>query len=322
MSEVLRLRGYSQRTIKSYVDWVKRFIRFHQYQHPVELSDLHVIQFLSYLAIERDVSAATQNQALNALVCLYRLVLHQPLGDITAATRAKRPQRLPVVLDRNEVRELLTALAGRDRLIGALLYGSGLRLMECLTLRVKDLNFEYSCLHIHDGKGRKDRVVAMSQQLHDPLRAQLFEVENMYRRDRANGCANVHLPQSIARKYRKASSEWPWQYLFPARRLGVDPRDGRRKRHHIHMSTFQKAFRSAVLQCNFSKRASPHTLRHSYATHALENGVDIRTVQQQLGHSSLETTEIYTHVLKRGGGAVRSPLEDIFPVRSSGRLDT
>jgi integron integrase len=277
------------------------------------LHDKEVAEFLTYLAVVRRVSANTQNQALNALVFFYRNVVCNPLGDITSATRAKKPQRLPVVLTREEVRNILLLLEGRNRLIGSLLYGSGLRLMECLQLRVKDIDFDYRCIHVQNGKGFKDRIVTLSPQLNSPLHNHLHFVHQVFTRDQANGFGKVYLPPALARKYRSASGDWGWQYVFPARSLSIDSESGVKRRHHIDITTFQKAFKKAVTTSGISKRASSHSMRHSFATHALENGIDIRTVQQQLGHSSLETTEIYTHVLKRGGHAVRSPLEDIFP---------
>lgn len=313
LQETLRLRHCSYRTEQAYVGWTKRYIRFHKLRHPIELHDEHVVAFLTHLAVKRCVSASTQNQALNALAFLYRYVLNRPLGDITAAARARRPQNLPCVLSRDEVKQLLLMLNATNRLIGSLLYGSGMRLTECLQLRVKDIDYEYSCVHIHNGKGKKDRIVALAPQLQQPIRNHLFEVRHVFDRDRVNGFGKVYIPPALSRKYKSAKAEWKWQFVFPAKRMGIDPRSGVKQRHHIQMSTFQKAFRTALRQTRIEKAASPHTLRHSFATHSLENGLDIRTLQQQLGHSSLETTEIYTHVLKRGGQAVRSPLEDIFP---------
>lgn len=311
--ETIRRKGYSPRTEKAYVDWIKRYIRHHRYQHPLQLGDQSVVQFLSYLATSRGVSASTQNQALSALVFLYKHVLDSPLGDVTAATRAKKPVKLPVVLGREDVTKVLSQLTGTQRLVSSLLYGSGMRLMEALQLRVKDLDFGYQCIHIHTSKGLKDRVVTFPTILHGPIQSHLLEVKRQHLTDLENGYGDVYLPDALARKYKNAPREWPWQYVFPSARLSADPATGLIRRHHLYPSTFQKAFRTAVTKAGISKPASPHTLRHSFATHALENGVDIRTVQQQLGHSSLETTEIYTHVLKRGGHAVRSPLEDIYP---------
>ncbi len=237
----------------------------------------------------------------------------RPLGDITKSVRAKPKQSLPVVLDREEVVSLLSQFTGVDRLIGSLLYGSGLRILECLRLRVKDIDFNYACLHIRDGKGRKDRVVTLAPQLIDALSLQVHLVRQQHASDLANGYGQVYMPDALSRKYKTGSKSLAWQYLFPSRNVSADPRSGEIRRHHQYQSTFQKVFRKAVLNSAILKHATPHTLRHSFATHALENGVDIRTIQQQLGHASLETTEIYTHVLKRGGLAVRSPLEDIFP---------
>lgn len=311
----LRLRNYSPRTAKAYEQWIIRFVRFHGGVHPTDLYDHDVVAFLSHLAVHRQVSASTQNQALNALVFFYRVVVERPPGDITSAARAKRPQRLPVVLSREEIRRLLTMLEGKHRLVAALLYGSGLRLLECLQLRVKDIDFEYQCIHVHDGKGKKDRIVSLPTAVLQPMMDHLHNVRMIHQMDLEKGGGEVMIPQALARKYKSAACEWRWQFVFPATRRYNQPSTGQLQRHHLHPSAFQKIFRRCVNRADIGKPASPHTLRHSFATHALENGLDIRTVQQQLGHSSLETTEIYTHVLKRGGNAVRSPLEDIFPIK-------
>lgn len=313
MRNIMRLKNYSPRTMKAYEQWIIRLVRYHGGLLPTEMHEVEIVSYLTYLAVSRGVSPSTQNQALNAIVFFFRHVLERPLGDITTAARAKRPQRLPVVLDRSDVKQLLIELDGTHRLIAALLYGSGLRLMEGLRLRVKDIDFEYCCLHVHDGKGQKDRVVTLPQSLLLPLRTHLHDVRLIHDAELRAGAGSTTLPQSLERKYRNASREWKWQFVFPARRKYIDRTDGRPRRHHLDPSAFQKAFRRAVIRTDITKTASPHTLRHSFATHAMENGVDIRTVQEQLGHSSLETTEIYTHVLKQGGRAVRSPLEDIFP---------
>lgn len=312
LRSAIRSRGYSIRTEQAYVSWVVRFIRFYGMRHPSEMDAQHVNQFLSHLATELDVAANTQNQALSALLFLYKNVLKKPLSPIDAV-RAKKPQKLPVVLDRNEVRDVLNNLLGVHKLIAALIYGSGLRLMEALRLRVKDLNFEYQSIHLHDAKGHKDRIVTLPQSLHRPIRLQLQQVQLLHNEDLAQGLGEVYLPFALVRKYPSAGREWGWQYMFPSSRLSLDPRSRQVRRHHLFPNTFQKALRRAVIAAEISKPASAHTLRHSFATHSLENGLDIRTVQQQLGHASLETTEIYTHVLKRGGLAVRSPLEDIYP---------
>lgn len=311
--QAIRVKNYSIRTEQAYTSWIKRFIRFNQYRHPSELHDEEVVRFLTHLAVNRNVAANTQNQALNALAFVYKHVIKHPLGDITKTVRAKKPRKLPIVLDRDEIVKIMYSLKGTSRLIAALLYGSGLRSMECLRLRNKDIDFTYACLHIHDGKGQKDRIVALSPSLLRPLKLQIENNKLQHDSDLSNGYGEVHLPYALARKYKNAAKEFKWQYLLPSIQLSRDPRSGKLHRHHRYQSSFQKAFHVAVQKAGILKQASPHTLRHSFATHALENGIDIRTVQQQLGHSSLETTEIYTHVLKRGGQAVRSPLEDIYP---------
>jgi len=308
----IRTRNYSYKTEEAYSFWVKRYIRFSKMAHPSTLGDADVAAFLTHLAVEKNVAANTQNLALSALVFLYKNVLMQPLGDITSAVRAKKPQKLPVVLNRTEVAAILRNLDGSHRLIASLLYGSGLRLMEALRLRVKDLNYEYACIQINDAKGAKDRIVTFPRVLHQSIQNHLLQTRLTHEADLTRGYGDVILPNALARKYRRASKQWHWQFVFPSRRISTDPRSGHIGRHHVYTSTFQKALKRAIEEAEIHRHASSHTFRHSFATHALENGVDIRTVQQQLGHSSLETTEIYTHVLKRGGMAVRSPLEDIY----------
>ena len=310
--QAIRVRGYSPKTEQAYCGWVLRYIRFHRKVHPSQLDENDVATFLTYLATNREVSPSTQNQALSALVFLYGAVLDQPLGDVTGAVRAKKPKRLPVVLTRGEVAAVLSRLRGQHRLVGGLLYGSGLRLMEALQLRVKDLDYGYSCLHIHNAKGAKDRVVTFPKVLHPVMMRHVSEVRRQHQQDVTDGYGVVSLLRALARKYRSAEREWAWQYVFPSVRLSPDPDTGEMKRHHLFDTTFQKAMRRAVKEARISKLASSHTLRHSFATHALENGLDIRTVQKQLGHASLETTQIYTHVLEHGADNVRSPLEDLF----------
>jgi integron integrase len=309
----LRVRNYSLATERSYVNWVKRFIRFHNMTHPGELREDAVVQFLTHLAVKREVAPATQNQALNALAFMYKHQLNQPLGDISASVRAKPKRNLPVVLDRTEIVDLLSRLQGSHRLIASLLYGSGLRIMECLRLRVKDIDLNYHCIHVRDGKGKKDRVTTLSPQLDYSLKEQIRNVGIIHQHDLQQGFGEVYMPHALIRKYPAEAKRLPWQYLFPSKNITADPRSGIYRRHHQYQSTFQKVFRRALRDSNIAKHATPHTLRHSFATHALENGVDIRTVQQQLGHTSVETTEIYTHVLNRGAQAVRSPLEDLYP---------
>ncbi|WP_297529400.1 integron integrase [Thiohalobacter sp.] len=305
-----RVRHYSYRTEQAYVDWIRRFILFHGKRHPEVLREREVADFLSWLAVERHVSTSTQNQALNALVFLYRCVLERPLGDIGAVARARRPRRIPVVLSRAEVQRLLAELRGTPWLVAGLLYGSGLRLMEALRLRVKDLDFEHLAILVRAGKGNKDRVVTLPEPLVEPLQRQLRTVRNIHEQNLAEGFGDVALPHALARKYPGAAKSLAWQYLFPASRRSRDPRSDRTGRHHLDPTVIQKAVRGALRRAGIFKPASCHTLRHSFATHLLERGMDIRTVQEQLGHKDVKTTQIYTHVLSRGGSAVVSPLEE------------
>lgn len=306
--EAVRVRHYSIRTEEAYVYWVRRYVLFHGKRHPDDMGEAEVGAFLTSLALQGEVAASTQNQALNALVFLYRHVLEVPLGDLGGIARAKRPQRLSVVLTVEEVSRVLSALPGIYWLIGCLQYGSGLRLLESVRLRVKDLDFFHRAIVVRDGKGAKDRVVTLPDELIVPLRRHLASRQTMFERDRDTGFGGVYLPHALARKYPNAPSEWGWQYVFPAPQLSVDPRSGERRRHHVDESSMQKAMRAAVLKAGIAKPASCHTLRHSFATHLLERGADIRTVQEQLGHVDIRTTQIYTHVLQRGGMAVKSPL--------------
>jgi integron integrase len=306
--ERMRVRHLSYRTEQTYIEWIRRFLRFHGMRHPREMGVAEVEAFLTHLAVDRNVSASTQNQALNALLFLYREVLEQPFGELRSVTRAKRSTRVPVVLSINEVASVLGNLAGVHWLIACLQYGSGLRLMESVRLRVKDLDFQHRAILVRDGKGAKDRVVTLPDELMVPLQRHLASRCTVFERDLALGFGTVWLPFARARKYPAAPRSWGWQYVFPASRLSVDPRSGERRRHHLDESSVQRAVRQAVRAAGISKPASCHTLRHSFATHLLERGADIRTVQEQLGHSDVRTTQIYTHVLQRGGLAVRSPL--------------
>lgn len=265
--------------------------------------------FLSQLVIRKRVSASTQNQARSALVFLFRHALGSPPPMLEGVTPASRPPRLPVVLSRDEVAAVVERMAGAKRLVALLLYGSGLRLLEALTLRVKDLDFERSQIVVRAGKGDKDRVTVLPGVLHEPLRAHLARVKRLHDRDLKAGAGNVALPNALARKYFNAKREWQWQWVFPATRTYVDVLTSERRRHHLHETVMQRAMKEAMLRAGLSKRATCHTLRHSFATHLLEQGTDIRTLQELLGHSDLATTAIYTHVLERGAGAVRSPLE-------------
>lgn len=309
--EAIRVRHYSIRTERTYIEWTRRFILFHRKRHPKEMGEAEVAAFLTYLAVDRKVAASTQNQALNALVFVYKHVLDQPLGEITGAVRAKRPARLPVVLSQDEVRRVLAELRGAQWLIACLQYGSGLRLMESIRLRVKDLEFERHAIMVRDGKGGKDRVVTLADALVEPLQRHLASRRNLFDQDSAQGFGTVHLPHALARKYPNAERSWGWQYVFPASRLSTDPRSGTTRRHHLDETVIQKAVAKAVRKCGIEKPASCHTLRHSFATHLLERGADIRTVQEQLGHADVRTTQIYTHVIQRGGRAVLSPLSAV-----------
>ena len=307
--DAIRRKHYSIRTEESYVNWIRRFILFHDKRHPREMGAPEVEAYLTYLAVEKKVAASTQNQALSALKFLYRHVLHQPLEGPLAPETAKRPKRLPTVLTREEVRRVLAHLQGTHLLMAQLLYGSGLRLMECMRLRVKDVDFSQQQILVRDGKGQKDRVTMLPATLVDVLQAHLVGVQQQHKADLELGYGCVYLPNALDRKYPNACTEWIWQYVFPASRLSVDPRTGVTRRHHAHESTLQKAVRRASQAAGIPKRVSPHTFRHSFATHLLENGYDIRTVQELLGHKDVKTTLIYTQVLNRGGLAVRSPLD-------------
>jgi len=308
----IRVRHYSIRTEKTYVGWIKRYIIFHSKRHPRDMGAEEVGAFLSFLAMDRNVAASTQNQALNALVFLYKAVLDKPLGELQGVVRAKKPRRLPTVLSRNEVMRVLRNLQGRHWLAVCLLYGSGLRLMECVRLRVKDLDFEHHALIVREGKGGKDRIVTLPDELTIPLQRHLGSVRNIHEKDLAEGYGAVWLPHALARKYPNAPVQWGWQYVFPATRRSLDPRENITRRHHIDESSIQKALKIAIRKAGIDKPASCHTLRHSFATHLLEKGMDIRTVQEQLGHKDIRTTQLYTHLLKRGGNAVRSPLSDVL----------
>ena len=306
--EAMRTAHYSLRTEEAYVGWIRRFILFHAKRHPLEMGAVEVGAFLSHLAIEGHVAAATQNQARNALLYLYGKILDQPLPPVVGIAPAKRPARLPVVLDRDEVRSVLAQLDGTRWLMASLLYGSGLRLMECLRLRVKDVEFGAGRLIVRDGKGQVDRVTVLPGLLRGPLQRQVERVDAIHRRDLADGFGRVYLPHALDRKYPAASRSIAWQYVFPGSRRGVDPRDGLVRRHHLAETALQKAVRGAVDRAGLAKPATCHTLRHSFATHLLADGADIRTIQELLGHKDVTTTMIYTHVLNRGPGVV-SPID-------------
>ena len=305
----LRLLHRSPRTEEAYVYWIRRFILFHGKRHPRELGAGEVREFLTHLAVEAHVSASTQNQALNALVFLYRDVLAQDLGDFSDAVRARAPRRIPVVLTRGEVRALLGQLAGVDWLVAALLYGAGLRLLEAVTLRVKDVDFARRELRLRRAKGDKDRLAPLPVAVLPALNAQLELARELHAHDLALGFGAVTLPHALARKLPSAPREWAWQWVFPATRRYFDAAASTERRHHLHETVIQRAVKQAVARAGIAKRASCHTLRHSFATHLLEAGTDIRTLQELLGHASVSTTMIYTHVLNRGAAGVRSPLD-------------
>jgi len=310
MRVALRSRHYSRRTEQAYCLWVKRFVRFHGLRHPHELAESEINAFLTHLAVDRHVAASTQNQALAGLLFLYRHVLGRPLGDLGEVVRARQPRRLPVVLTRDEAKAVLAQLDGEVLLIAWLLYGSGLRLTECLRLRVQDIDFERREVMVRDGKGGKDRVTMLPRSLAPRLQAHLAAIRRLQRSDLAAGWGRVTVPDAIERKYPRAPADWRWQWVFPQRSRWRDPQTGAQGRHHVHETVVQRAVRDAVSRAGVVKRAGCHTLRHSFATHLLEAGYDIRTIQELLGHKDVRTTMVYTHVLNRGGLGVRSPADD------------
>jgi integron integrase len=305
----VRERHYSRRTEQAYVFWIKRFLAFHRMRHPASMGAVEVRQFLSHLASSRRVSASTQNQAFSGVLFLYRDVLRQTITGLDEVIRAKRPSRVPVVLSREEVRRVLAALDGMPRLMASLMYGTGLRLLECASLRVKDIDFERREITVRDGKGRKDRVTVLPVALVPALQEHLERVRLQHVADARVGLGSVELPDALCRKYPAEAREWPWQWVFPATRFYACPDTGERRRHHLHETVLQRAFKQAVRVAGIAKPATCHTLRHSFATHLLEGGYDIRTIQELLGHSDLSTTMIYVHVLNKGGRGVTSPLD-------------
>jgi len=309
--QVLRTSHYSPRTVAIYAAWVRRFVRFHGLRHPTQMGEAEVAAYLTHLATVGRVAASTQQQALSALLLLYRDVLGRPLGDLGSVLKARAPKLLPVVLSRSEVHRVLEELNGGYRLIGMLLYGAGLRLVEAVTLRIKDLDFGRGEITVRRGKGAKDRVTVFPERLKGPLAAHLEAVNALHQRDLAEGAGRVQLPEALERKLPSAPAEWAWQWAFPAVRLHRERETGMVRRHHLHPSAVQRAMAAAVRRAQLAKRASCHTLRHSFATHLLEAGYDIRTVQELLGHTDVSTTMIYTHVLNRGGLGVQSPAD--FP---------
>jgi integron integrase len=306
---VLRARHYSRRTEESYIAWIRRYIHFHGRRHPGELGEPEITGFLSALATEQKVSASTQNQALAALLFLYQNVLDREIAWLEGIVRAKRPERLPVVLSRGEIAAVLAKMTGVERLCASLIYGAGLRVLEALQLRIKDVDLDGQQLIVRDGKGRKDRATLLPATLQPALHQHIDRVRTQHAVDLRTGAGFVQLPDALRAKYPSAPREWPWQWLFPATRHYVDPATGERRRHHLHESVIQRAVRRAARSVDIPKPVTPHTLRHSFATHLLESGSDIRTIQQLLGHKDVSTTMIYTHVLRRGPLGVQSPLD-------------
>lgn len=307
--DLLRAKHYSLRTEKTYIFWIKRYIFFHSKRHPRDVGPAGIKIFLTHLATEKNVAASTQNQAFNALLFLYKEILKIAPGMLVDIPRAKGIGRIPTVLTRQEVQRLLSAMSGNARLIGSLLYGSGMRVMEGLRLRVKDLDFDRGVVTIKDGKGGKDRVTMLPQAVRMELGEHLKRVKLLHEADLRNGYGQVYLPHALQTKYPNLERNWGWQYVFPAASLSKDPRTGQLGRHHLHESVVQKALKKAVTLTQINKHVGPHTLRHSFATHLLESGSDIRTVQELLGHKHVQTTMIYTHVLNRPGVSVKSPLD-------------
>ncbi len=305
----LRRRHYSYRTEETYVRWIKRFITFNDSKHPRSMREKEIEAFLTHLAVEGKVASSTQNQALNALIFLYHQVLQMELGGPVCAVRAKAPKRLPTVMTKGEVGKVIVSMRGTHQLMAKLLYGCGLRLMECLRLRIKDIDFEANQVIVRDGKGAKDRVTMLPQSVKNLLQQHLLEVKDLHQNDLGKGYGEVHMPGALARKYPNAGKAWIWQYVFPAARLSTDPRTAKVMRHHTHPNNLQKAVKKAVNIAAVTKPVSCHTFRHSFATHLLEDSHDIRTVQELLGHKDVSTTMIYTHVMNKGPFGVESPLD-------------
>jgi integron integrase len=307
--EVLRYHHYSLRTEKSYVSWIKRFITFNKKRHPKEMGKAEIERFLSHLAVNREVSANTQNQAFNAIMFLYRHVLDMPVDEKVEATRSRKPKHLPAVLSRDEVARLLDRMSGTSKVMGQIMYGGGLRVTETVRLRVGDIDFENHQIIVRDGKGGKDRATILPKSLRKPLERQLARVRELFERDLASGDVDVYLPGALGRKYSGGGKSWIWQYVFPARKLSEDPRSGKLRRHHIGPSYVQKLVATAAEKARIAKKVGCHTLRHSFATHMLEKGTDVRRVQEFLGHADLRTTMVYMHVMSKDLGGIESPLD-------------
>lgn len=311
LREQIRVRHYSIRTEHTYTDWVVRYVRFHNMRHPNDMGAAEINAFLSHLACDRNVASRTQNQALCALVFLYKHVLNRDIGDLGEVIRAKRPERLPVVLSVDEVEKIFQNLSGLHKLMVLLMYGTGMRIIEVIRLRIKDIDFENRSIMVREGKGDKDRIVPLPAHTEEPIREQIERVRTLHQKDLSEGFGTVFLPHALEQKYPNTNKAFHWQYLFPSPHLSVDPRSGRRQRHHVYESVLQEAIRTATRKAGIPKDVHAHTFRHSFATHLLAGGTDIRTIQELLGHSDVRTTEIYTHVLKNGPHGVTSPADRI-----------
>jgi len=309
LRDAIRAKHYSYRTEQTYVDWCKRYILYHHKRHPAEMGVPEIQAFIIYLANDQNVAASTQNQALSAILFLYRNILLRDIEFPTDVLRAKKPERLPTVLAKAEVLLVIGKMSGPPKLMVQLLFGSGLRLMECLRLRIKDIDFSNRQIIVRDGKGENDRSVPLPGSILLALQLHIQKVEALHQQDLREGYGEVHLPYALERKYPNANRELGWQYVFPASQRSIDPKTGKTMRHHLHESVLQRAIKDAARLAKINKSVSPHTFRHSFATHLLENGYDIRTVQELLGHKDVKTTMIYTHVLQRGALAVKSPLD-------------
>jgi len=312
LRNAIRLKHYSYRTEQAYVMWTKQFIHFHNLRHPCDMREKEIEAFLSHLALVRNVAPNTQNQALNALTFLYKHVLQIELNKMDSVTRAKKKQKLPIVLTPTEVSCILAHLDHPHWLLACIMYGSGLRLMETLRLRIKDLNFSYRCINVVNGKGNKDRIVTLPDELLKYLKVQVEHAKLIHNKDLSDGFGRTVLPYALEKKYSNASSEFVWQYVFPSNKRSINPQTGMEGRHHVHEQSLQRQVKKAVRLSEINKPATCHSFRHSFATHLLERGADIRTVQEQLGHSDIRTTQIYTHVLQRGGLGVVSPLDTVL----------
>ena len=311
LREALRARHYSRRTEQTYCSWVKRFIFFHNVRHPEEMAEPEINAFLTHLAVKEKVSASTQNQALSALLFLYRNVISREVGELGKVIRARKPKRLPVVMTREEVEALLANLSGDKWLMASLMYGAGFRLMECLRLRVQDVDFSRNEILVRDGKGAKDRITMLPESLRSPLKDHLKRVKTVHERDLADGWGRVLMPNALSRKYPNASKDWRWQWVFPQEKRWKNTKTGEEGRHHVHETILQRTVKEATRKAGLVKHVGCHTFRHSFATHLLEAGYDIRTIQELLGHKDVSTTMIYTHVLNKGGHGVRSPVDGL-----------